>query len=63
MSLIDPDAEVLKSFTVGCPVILQNLLGGAQYNGKRAIVESPVSSAGRQQVYIVEDNKAIAVKP
>ena len=47
------------------------MVGGAQYNGKRAIVESPISTsvgqaAGRkktQLVYVIEDNKAITVKP
>eukprot|EP00985_Skeletonema_marinoi_P002848 scaffold1171_cov144-Skeletonema_marinoi.AAC.3 len=62
MILIDHEAAT-ASFTVGCTVILQNLVGGAQYNGKRAVVNSPKSSAGRQQVRIIDDDKVIAVKP
>ncbi len=61
MHLIDQEFAA-ASFTVGCIVLLQNLVGGARYNGKRAVVNSPVSSVSRQQVRIIDDNKVIAVK-
>ncbi|KAL7513139.1 hypothetical protein ACHAXN_010272 [Cyclotella atomus] len=61
MSLLDPDAEVFKSFTVGCTVVLQNL-SATQYNGQIGMVITPLSNSGRQQIR-VEDDAIISVKP
>ena len=53
-----------RSFDIGTPVIIQNLVKGAQYNGKCGFVVSPYNSAsGRQNVFIKDANKTIAIKP
>ena len=53
----------MASFPVGSSVILQNLVGAAQYNGKKGIVKSRVTTNGRQEVYVIEADKTMAIKP
>ena len=54
----------MASFPVGSSVILQNLVGAAQYNGKKGIVKSRLASNnGRQEVYVIEADKTMAIKP
>ena len=55
----------MESFPVGSSVILQNLVGAAQYNGKKGIVKSRLASNnnGRQEVYVLEADKTMAIKP
>ena len=53
-----------ESFPVGSSVLLQNLVKGAQYNDKKGIVRSRLNaSSGRQEVYVFEANKSMAIKP
>mmetsp|Transcript_2194 Transcript_2194/g.3997 ORF Transcript_2194/g.3997 Transcript_2194/m.3997 type:complete len:547 (-) Transcript_2194:74-1714(-) len=52
-----------SSFPVGACVVLQNLVGAAQYNDKNGIVKSKLSSNGRQEVYVFGVNKSMAIKP
>ncbi len=52
-----------SSFPVGSSVILQNLVGAAQYNGKKGIVKSRLASNGRQEVYVIDADKTMAIKP
>lgn len=51
-----------SSFPVGSSVLLQGLVGGAQYNDKKGIVRSPLKPTGRHDVYIFEANRTIAIK-
>lgn len=54
----------ITSLSVGTPVIIQNLVKGAQYNGECGVVVSPYNAAsGRQNVLIKDANKTIAIKP
>eukprot|EP00986_Skeletonema_menzelii_P010288 scaffold5011_cov143-Skeletonema_menzelii.AAC.4 len=52
-----------SSFPVGACVVLQNLVGAAQYNDKNGIVKSKISQNGRQEVYVFGVNKSMAIKP
>eukprot|EP00984_Skeletonema_dohrnii_P007636 scaffold2790_cov118-Skeletonema_dohrnii-CCMP3373.AAC.4 len=52
-----------SSFPVGACVVLQNLVGAAQYNDKNGIVKSKLSGNGRQEVYVFGVNKSMAIKP
>ena len=53
----------MTSFPIGSSVLLQNLVKGAHLNDKKGIVKSKLSSSGRQEVYIFEENKALSIKP
>lgn len=53
----------MTSFPIGSSVLLQNLVKGAHLNDKKGIVKSKLSSTGRQEVYIFEENKTLAIKP
>jgi len=59
----------MSSFPIGCNVILQNLVKGSQYNGKRGIVKSnyDTNNGGRQNVLLYDEHKVagkiVAVKP
>lgn len=53
-----------KSFPIGSSVLLQNLVNAAKYNGMKGIVQSDVDSTTfRQNVFIVDANKVVAMKP
>jgi len=53
------------SFPIGSKVILQNLIKGSKYNGKRGIIKSNPDGAndGRQQVLLHDEHKILGVKP
>jgi len=53
----------MSSFPIGSSVILQNLVGAAEYNGKKGIVRSRLSTSGRQEVYVFDAVKSMAIKP
>ena len=53
----------MTSFPIGSSVLLQNLVKGAHLNEKKGIVKSRLSTTGRQEVYIFEENKTLAIKP
>ncbi|KAL7467397.1 hypothetical protein ACHAXS_007647 [Conticribra weissflogii] len=53
----------MSSFPIGSSVLLQGLVGAAQYNDKKGIVRSKVNASGRQEVYVFEANKSMAIKP
>ena len=53
----------MTSFPIGSSVLLQNLVKGAHLNDKKGIVKSKLSSTGRQEVYIFEENKSLSIKP
>ena len=55
----------MASFPVGSSVILQNLVGAAQYNDKKGIIKSRLSTngSGRQEVYVFDAKKSMAIKP
>jgi len=53
----------MTSFPVGSSVLLQNLVKGAHLNEKKGIVKSRLSTTGRQEVYIFEENKSLSIKP
>ena len=53
-----------SSFPVGSSVLLQNLIKGAQFNGKKGIVKSQLNTtSGRQEVYVFEAQKSMSIKP
>jgi len=53
----------MTSFPIGSSVLLQNLVKGAHLNEKKGIVKSRLSTTGRQEVYIFEENKSLSIKP
>ena len=54
----------MTSFPIGSNIILQNLIAGAKYNGLRGVVKSNIDTTSlRQNVFIVDVNKVISVKP
>ena len=53
----------MTSFPIGSSVLLQNLVKGAHLNDKKGIVKSRLSTTGRQEVYIFEENKTMSIKP
>jgi hypothetical protein len=55
----------MSAFPVGSSVILQNLVGAAQYNDKKGIVKSRLATngSGRQEVFVFDANKSMAIKP
>ena len=54
----------MTSFPIGSNIILQNLIAGAKYNGLRGIIKSNIDTTSlRQNVFIVDANKVISVKP
>ena len=53
----------MTSFPIGSSVLLQNLVKGAHLNDKKGIVKSRLSTTGRQEVYIFEESKSLAIKP
>ncbi|KAL7533488.1 hypothetical protein ACHAXR_005265 [Thalassiosira sp. AJA248-18] len=53
----------MASFPVASSVLLQNLVKGAHLNDKKGIVKSRLSATGRQEVYIFEAEKTMAIKP
>jgi len=53
-----------SQFPIGSNIILQNLIAGAKYNGLRGIIKSNIDTTSlRQNVFIVDANKVISVKP
>ncbi len=60
---MDTTSTMTSSFPVGSCVVLQNLVGGAQYNDKNGIVKSRLTANGRQEVYVFGVNKSMAIKP
>jgi len=54
----------MTSFPIGSSVLLQNLVKGAHLNDKKGIVKnSPDATTGRQEVYVFEAQKSMAIKP
>ena len=55
----------MPSFPIGSKVILHNLKKGSQYNGKHGVVKSSPTNDndGRQNVFLHESQKIVAVKP
>eukprot|EP00569_Conticribra_weissflogii_P005116 CAMPEP_0171344692 /NCGR_PEP_ID=MMETSP0878-20121228/19943_1 /TAXON_ID=67004 /ORGANISM="Thalassiosira weissflogii, Strain CCMP1336" /LENGTH=527 /DNA_ID=CAMNT_0011847941 /DNA_START=11 /DNA_END=1594 /DNA_ORIENTATION=+ len=53
----------MSTFPIGSSVLLQGLVGAAQYNDKKGIVRSKINASGRQEVYVFEANKSMAIKP
>ena len=52
------------SFPIGSCVLLQNLVNGSQFNDKKGIVKShPDANSGRQEVYVFEAQRSMAIKP
>jgi len=52
------------SFPIGSSVLLQNLINGSQFNDKKGIVKSILDvNSGRQEVYVFEAQKSMAIKP
>ena len=53
----------MSTFPIGSSVFLQNLKS-EQYNGKKGIVRSTLDPmSGRQEVYVIELEKSMAIKP
>jgi len=52
----------MTTFPIGSSVLLKGLVKGAQFNGKQGIVKSLPNASGRQEVYVVESQKSLAVK-
>jgi hypothetical protein len=53
-----------ESLPLGIPVILKDLVTGAEYNGKLGVVKSAINNrSGRLNVYVKDLNKTIAIKP
>jgi len=53
-----------SSFQIGSNVILQHLIKGSQYNGKRGTIQTDEDiSSGRQNVLLDGGNKVVSVKP
>lgn len=53
-----------SSFPIGSSVLLQNLVKGAHLNDKKGIVKArPDAVTGRQEVYVFEAQKSMAIKP
>eukprot|EP00957_Ditylum_brightwellii_P165118 12571704-Ditylum_brightwellii.AAC.1 len=52
-----------EDFPIGSEVVLDGLVKGAQYNGKKGTVKSILTASGRQEVHVAEMNKTLALKP
>jgi len=63
VEISEDTSTMASSFPVGSCVVLQNLVGGAQYNDKNGIVKSRLTGNGRQEVYVFGVNKSMAIKP
>lgn len=63
VEISEDTSTMTSSFPVGSCVVLQNLVGGAQYNDKNGIVKSQLTANGRQEVYVFGVNKSMAIKP
>eukprot|EP00584_Thalassiosira_punctigera_P006187 CAMPEP_0172526178 /NCGR_PEP_ID=MMETSP1067-20121228/1141_1 /TAXON_ID=265564 ORGANISM="Thalassiosira punctigera, Strain Tpunct2005C2" /NCGR_SAMPLE_ID=MMETSP1067 /ASSEMBLY_ACC=CAM_ASM_000444 /LENGTH=553 /DNA_ID=CAMNT_0013309627 /DNA_START=19 /DNA_END=1680 /DNA_ORIENTATION=+ len=50
-------------FPVGSSVLLQNLVKGAHLNDKKGIVKSRPNAVGRQEVFVFEAQKSMAIRP
>ena len=54
----------MSSFPIGSSILLQGLVGAAQYNDKKGMVRSNLNAAtGRQEVYVFDAKKSMAIKP
>ena len=52
-----------ESFPVASNILLQNLVGAAHLNDKKGIVKSKLNTNGRQEIYVFEAEKSMAIKP
>lgn len=53
----------MATFPIGSSVLLKGLVKGAHLNGKKGMVMSLPNVAGRQEVYVFEAQKSMAIKP
>ena len=52
----------MTSYPIGSSVLLHNLVGASQLNGTKGIVKGGNNGGGRQEVYVFEAQKSMAIK-
>jgi hypothetical protein len=54
--------EMTSSYPIGSSVLLHNLVGASHLNGTKGIVKGKNNGGGRQEVYVFEAQKSMAIK-
>ena len=52
----------MSTFPIGSTVVIQNLVNGSQFNGKRGVVQTECIS-GRYKLTLLYNNKSLGIKP
>ena len=52
----------MSTFPIGSTVVIQNLVNGSQFNGKRGVVQTECIS-GRYKLTLLHNNKSLGIKP